>query len=126
MRAGSVSAAALHAVPVSGSDELSPEHCPRLEYTGFVAQQAINPQYHLRKLRYRNFLERWPSLPAWFAAPLAERVGRIRGDDSRHPSFPTSYLARSYLVFLGLRGYARFDYAWLLGSEQLILHRPGA
>jgi len=127
LRAGSVSAAALHAVPVSGSDELSPEHCPRLEYTGFVAQQAINPQYHLRKLRfYRNFLERWPSLPAWFAAPLAERVGRIRGDDSRHPSFPTSYLARSYLVFLGLRGYARFDYAWLLGSEQLILHRPGA
>jgi hypothetical protein len=29
-------------------------------------------------------------------------------------------------VFLRLRGYARFDYSWLLGAEQLILHRPGA
>jgi len=97
-----------------------------LEYTRFIAQQAINPQYHLRKIRfYRSFLEQWPQLSAWFAAPLAERVGRTRGEDSRHPSFATSYLARSYLVFLGLRGYARFDYPWLLGSEQLILHRTG-
>jgi integrase len=126
VRAGSVSAAALRALPVQRRHELSPKHCPSLEYTGFIAQQAINPQYHLRKLRnYRNFLEQWPDLGSWFGAPLAERVGRIRGDDSRRPSFPTSYLARSYLVFLGLRDYARFDYAWLLGSEQLILHRPG-
>jgi len=97
-----------------------------LEYTRFIAQRAINPQYNLRKIRfYRNFLTQWPHLPTWFAAPLAERVGRTRGEDSRHPSFATSYLARSYLVFLGLRGYARFDYPWLLGSEQLILHRTG-
>jgi integrase len=122
-----VSAAALRAMAVPDPDESAPQHCPRLEYSLSVAQQAINPQYHLRKIRYyRNFLEQWPHLPTWFVAPLAERVGRIRGEDSRHPSFPTSYLARSYLVFLGLRGYARFDYPWLLGAEQLILHRAGA
>ena len=111
MRAGSVSAAALRAMPVPCTDEPAPQHCPRLEYIVSVAQQAINPHYRLRKIRFhRNFLEQWPHLPTWFVAPLAERVGRIRGEDSRQPSFPTSYLARSYLVFLGLRGYARFDY----------------
>src|SRR6266487_4558711 len=72
-------------MPVPLSDEPSPEHCPRLEYTRFIAQQAINPQYHLRKIRfYRSFLEQWPYLPAWFAAPLAERVGRTRGEDILH------------------------------------------
>ena len=114
-------------MPVPCTDEPAPQHCPRLEYIVSVAQQAINPHYRLRKIRFhRNFLEQWPHLPTWFVAPLAERVGRIRGEDSRQPSFPTSYLARSSLVFLGLRGYARFDYPWLLGAEQLILHRPGA
>lgn len=51
----------------------------------------------------RNFLEQWSHLPAWFAAPLAERAGRLRGEHFRHP-FPTSHLARSCLVFLGLQG----------------------
>jgi hypothetical protein len=73
MKAGSVSAAALRAKPVPCPDEPAPQHCPRLEYALFVAQQAINPQYHIRKIRfYRNFLEHWPHLPTWFVAPLAE------------------------------------------------------
>ena len=48
---------------------------------------------------------------------LIGRAGRpaTEGD----ASFPVSFHARPYLLFLGLRGYATFDYAWMFGAEQI-------
>jgi len=97
------------------------------EYTDFIAGQAIDDSYRRHKLRaYRSFLTRWPELPEWFAAPLVERIGRLRGDPPRRGSFSLSYRARPYLVFLGLHGYATFDYPWLLAASQVNLGRAAA
>ena len=97
------------------------------EYTRFIEEQAIDEPYRRQKLReYRSFLRRWPELRAWFDAPLVERIGRLRGDPPRRGSFSLSYRVRSYLVFLGLHGYATFDYPWLLAASQVNLGRAAA
>jgi len=58
------------------------------------------------------------------AVPLVERVGRLRGESFHHPSYPISFRARTYLVFLGLRGYATFDYPWLFAPGQINIVEP--
>ncbi len=55
----------------------------------------------------------------WFAAPLVERVGRMPQEAQKTASCPVSFHARPYLVFLGLRGYVTFDYAWMFGAGQI-------
>lgn len=55
----------------------------------------------------------------WFAAPLVERVGRLPGETHKEPSYPISFYARPYLLFLALRGYVTFDYAWMFGAGQI-------
>ncbi len=102
-------------------------HCPDAEWVAYVQAQGGNRQYRLQKLRFRRqFIDRWPRLADWFAAPLVERVGRLRGESSHHPSFPVSFRARTYLVFLGLRGDATFDYPWLFAPGQLSIVEPAA
>ncbi|MFI8093771.1 hypothetical protein ACIF9R_36615 [Streptomyces sp. NPDC086080] len=83
-------------------------------------QDSFNHHYLNAKLRYyRAFRERWPDLANWFAEPLAERVGRLPGESFHRPSFPASHKARPYLTYLGLRGYAMFDYRWMFAVGQL-------
>ena len=53
----------------------------------------------------------------WFAAPLVERVGRLPHQTQKTASHPISFNARPYLLFLGLRGYLTFDYAWMFGAR---------
>jgi integrase len=87
--------------------------------------QDLNPSYRNAKLRYyRAFVKRYPRLSDWFAAPLVERVGRVVGESFREPSHPASFRARTYLVYLGLRGYCPFDYSWLFAPEQLPIVEP--
>jgi len=77
------------------------------------------------KLRFRRqFVERWPTLGEWFAAPLIERVGRLRGESFHRPSYPVSFRARTYLIYLGLCGHATFDYPWLFAPGQLPIVEP--
>lgn len=124
MRAGQLSAAALRASPPALAPRPTPRHCSASVYAGFVARQSVDPRYRRQKLgAARQFVARWPVLADWFAAPLVERVGRLNGEDYHRVSFPLSYVARPYLVFLGLQGAATFDYPWLLaaGHGQLVV-----
>lgn len=124
MRAGRAPAAALWARSTGPTPVPAPRHCPAAEYVRFVAAQAIHPQYRAQKLRTcRRFVARWPDLATWFGAPLAERVGRLWGERAQDASFPLSHEARPYLVYLGLRGYATFDYPWMFCAQQLLVRR---
>lgn len=122
MRGGPVSTAALLAAP-GPIPHGAARHCPEREYVEFVRGQSdFNHHYLNAKLRYhRTFRIRWPDLADWFAAPLIERVGRLPGESS-HPSSPVSHRARPYLTYLGLRGYATFDYPWMFAAGQLRVH----
>jgi hypothetical protein len=77
------------------------------------------------------------------AAPPSARPGSVLtcrrhfepirqvGVPLHRPSFPVSFRARTYLIYLGLRGYATFDYPWLFGPRAARdrragrRHRPG-
>lgn len=122
-----MSAAALAASPQTLIRPRRRRHCPDAEWMAYVEGQGGNRQYRLMKLRFRRqFIDRWPRLADWFAAPLVERVGRLRGESFHHPSYPVSFRARSYLIYLGLRGYVTFDYPWLFAPGQLPIVEPAA
>jgi hypothetical protein len=118
--AGRVSAAALAASSVTSAGRSRRRHCPESEYLSHVRGQDIHPGYRNQKIRYyRAFKAAWPRMTEWFAAPLVERVGRMPQETQKTASYPVSFNARPYLVFLGLRGYVTFDYAWMFGAGQI-------
>ncbi len=118
--AGTVSAAAMAATSVTTAGRPRRRHCPESEYLAYVRGQDIHPGYRNQKIRrYRVFKAAWPQMAGWFAASLAERVGRLPKETQKTAAFPVSFHARPYLLFLGLRGYATFDYAWMFGAEQI-------
>ena len=52
-------------------------HASAQEWETFVQHYATSKKYQgALLLSRRQFIERYPSLEAWFAAPLVERVGR--------------------------------------------------
>ncbi|HJT57736.1 MAG TPA: tyrosine-type recombinase/integrase [Ktedonobacteraceae bacterium] len=97
-------------------------HASEEEYAAFVLEHhgSLGSQNYYLQLR-RAFVEAYPDLDAWFAAPLEERVGRVR----RHPRSAligrVSYRARPYLFFLALHGYLTFDWEWLIGISNIHL-----
>jgi integrase len=102
-------------------------HCSAEEWQAYVVKGGGNHQYHLMKVRFRRqFVERWPTLASWYAEPLVERVGRLYGEPYKRPSFPLSFRARTYLIYLGLRGHTTFDLPWLLAPGQLGIVEPAA
>jgi len=119
MRAGAASAAALRAkAPLTPL--LTPRHCSEDEYARFVETLAVGPAYRRQKLNARcRFVDRWPDLKEWYAAPLVQRLGRVYREDRQHLTDRISYGARSYLIYLGLQGYLQLDYPWLLGVGSL-------
>ena len=126
MSAGHVSAAALAATarPV---ERLRPLHCPVVQYVDHVHGQDLHPQYLRARLRfYRAFTDRWPSLADWFDEPLVERVGRLPGEPHHQPSYPLSFRARPYLIYLALHGYTTIDYPFTLAAGQLRVVDPAA
>lgn len=127
MSAGHVSAAALVATarPVQRP---RPRHCPDAHYVEYLHGLSLHPQYLGQRLRaYRAFRDRWPSLSDWFAEPLVNRVGRLPGESNLAPSYPLSFRARGYLLFLALRGYATLDYPFTLAAGQLrVVHLASA
>lgn len=119
MRAGSVSAAALRVNPAA-VPLLPSQHCSEEEYVAFLDTLSLNRVYRRWKLLYRRRLvECWPDLNDWFVAPLAARIGGLTPENRGRFPYHGSRQARPYLLFLGLRGYAHFDYDWLLGVGQL-------
>jgi integrase len=127
LRAGAVSAAALAASPTQPLRRRIGRHCPAAEYVAYVRSQDIHPSYRNDKLRYyQAFVDRYPTLADWFAAPLVERVGRLPAEPHNRSSYPVSFCARPYLLFLAFRGYVTFDYPWMLGAGQLRVVDPAA
>lgn len=101
-------------------------HASAEEWGTFVGKYATNKEYRWELLRFRRQLvEHYPDLQDWFSAPLIERVGRTyeeRQQRVRHNALcKVSYQARPYLVFLALRGYACFDWDWLIAIYQIRL-----
>jgi hypothetical protein len=71
------------------------QHAPEAEYTHFVHEYTTNQESRKRLLRaYRRFIQHYPDLRGWLQAPLAERVGRLYGDDPGCSTYPISYEAR--------------------------------
>jgi hypothetical protein len=104
---------ALELAPVG--PERGRRHAPVAEYDAYLERWIEHPVYQ-RMLRHARdeFLAPYPDLETWFAAPLLERVGRERRDGVRSSCKTVGYQARSYLHYLGLNGYAWFDWEWLL------------
>jgi integrase len=124
MRAGAVSAAAL-TVHGPTTPLLVPQHCSEDVYTHFVQTlPSVTQAYRRQLLAWRHrFVERWPQLHIWFAAPLSLRVGRLPSEHRVRLTDRVCYQARGYILFLALRGYIRLDYAWLLGAGHLYAER---
>lgn len=119
MSAAHVSAAALTAT-ARAIERPRPRHCPDAQDVEYLRGLDLHPQYLGQRLRaYRAFRDHWPSLPDWFAEPLVNRVGRLPGESNLAPSYPVSFRARGYLLFLALRGYATLDYPFALAAGQL-------
>ena len=99
-------------------------HASEQEWETFVQRFATSKKYQgALLLSRRQFVERYPSLETWFAAPLVERVGRSDEECRQNVGhndvlYKISYHARHYLAFLALRGYARFDWEWLIAVRQ--------
>lgn len=102
---------------LSGPPE--PRHAGREEYAAFLRTRARPGQRKRHLLAYTRFVAEYPDLRDWFAAPLPERVGALRGTGERN----ASALARPYLYFLALRGRARFDWEWILAVGFHVLPR---
>lgn len=98
-------------------------HCREDEYGAFMKSLSGQADgYERRKLNeMRRFVRRWPDLADWFQASLAVRVGALYSRGPEATDARISHFARGYLLFLGLRGHARFDYPWLLASRPLFL-----
>lgn len=127
MSASRVSTAAMLAAPASAPNSRRHRHCPAEEWQAYVERGGGNRQYQLMKLRFRRqFVERWPAFAGWYGEPLAQRVGRLYGEAPSRTSFPVSFRARSYLIYLALRGYTTLDYPWLLALGHLATLEPAA
>ncbi len=121
MRAGKAPTAALR-VQATLLSQPQPTHCDEATYADSLASLNLNPIWYRRKLyRRRRFVERWPDLDEWFAAPLTERVGRRYGEIKHNLICRIAFEARPYILFLALRGYACLDYAWLLAVDHLFV-----
>jgi site-specific recombinase XerD len=92
------------------------EHASVEDYAAFVREYAPQPKHRAALLRFRkNFIQQYPHLPDWFAAPLPARVGRLYRETRLNCRCWVSFHARHYLLFLALTGYAPLDWEWLIG-----------
>lgn len=96
------------------------EHASAEAYTTYIRGYTQNARQIRHLLGFRaRFVRGYPDLGDWMRAPLAERVGRLYGEEREQPTCRVSYEARPYLMFLALHGYAQFDWDWLLAVPRL-------
>lgn len=96
-------------------------HCPEHEYAAFAMDIDASRHGWTRIYAARRFVRRWPDLEEWLAAPLTSRLSVPGAGAAQAPDALLSQDALGYLLFLGLRGYTRLDYAWLLAAKPLYL-----
>jgi integrase len=99
-------------------------HASEEEYMAFVERTYDKEDTRkLFRLSRSRFVRAHPDLTRWFVAPLEERIGRLHGAPANQYTDQASYEARQYLFFLALRGYATFDWEWLIPLPKIHL-RP--
>jgi integrase len=99
---------------------LAPSHASPEEYATYLQTfSTTNSRYPDELQRAKRFIRRYPDLKQWFAAPLAERVGRLSGEAENQVYDRVNYNARRYVLFLAASGYIRLDWEWLLAVETL-------
>lgn len=101
-----------HPLPAAVTQHLSAE-----EYRADLRERGIRGLRQALRRR-RQFVEQYPDLATWLAAPLPERVGHLLGEPLARMTCRAAYDARSYLYFLVRRGCLRLDYAWLLAIQR--------
>src|SRR5258708_34862319 len=95
------------------SESLLPscQHASAEEYTRFIQASTENLRQRRHLLGFRSrFVRSYPDLHLWFQRSLAERVGRLSGEDRDDPSYRVSHEARRYLLYLVLHVYARLHW----------------
>lgn len=108
--------------PAAGGARFVPSHASETEYLDFLRESRYAEATIQRILRHRSrFVAEYPTLEDWLAAPLPERVGSLPQKRNPNGISRTSFMARPYLYFLALRGYARFDWEWLVAAHHLNL-----
>lgn len=120
---GPVSAAAMQARSIDALPLFRSSHCSADEYDAFLQRCYPTKQFvQQRRSQRKQFVEVWPDIEDWLAAPLALRVGRINGQTRATLQDRPSYFARAYLYYLALQGHLRLDYPWLLAVGDLCVH----
>lgn len=106
--------------PLSPLFEPSCQHASTEEYAAFVQGHSTSLSYRKSLLQARErFVLAYPDLREWFRAPLSERVAG-REEKKRYPgAYVEACRLRQYLMFLGLHGYAQFDWEWLIATPDL-------
>lgn len=123
MRHGHVSAAAMQACAAPEPPALHSHHCSAPEYDAFLVRSGLTKHFVQQLRSHRKlFVEAWPDLEVWLHAPLAERIGRIKGQTRKTLHNRPSYWARAYLYYLALSGHLRIDYDWLLAIGDVCVH----
>src|SRR5260370_42064155 len=86
-----------------GQPAPSYQHASAEAYAAFLREYLGASRSIPIYLRMREqFIQAYPDLQTWFAAPLTERIGRLYGesDHAFHMLHRPSYLARAYLYYL--------------------------
>ena len=110
-----------HVSPKSEVDRpLIFEHADEADYAAFLARIPMDDSFRRKRLLYRSmFVESWPDIRDWFAAPLPIRIGCLSGDKQAHPTYPISFRARSYLYYAAMTDRIRLDYDFLFAVRNM-------
>ncbi len=96
------------------------QHASPEEYAQYLnSYRGSTPSTKQSLYAQARFMRAYPDLRDWFKAPLAERVGRLYTESYHAPFHRINYQSRPYLYFLALKGYASFDWEWLVGVPRL-------
>ena len=99
-------------------------HASEAAYRAWLAAHVPTEVARWERMRaYRRFVETWPDLGDWFAAPLPVRLGFVdeRLDGNLRGR---SHQASGYLVYLSLVCGVGLDYPLLLGRKYAWLFHP--
>lgn len=95
--------------------EASRRHAPAKEYREWLDEFVPTETTRWNRMTtYRQFVDRWPDLQDWFAAPLKVRLG-FTGGRTFASGRTVAHRAQSYLIYLSLVRGVGLDWDLLLG-----------
>lgn len=99
-------------------------HASEVAYRAWLSAHVPTEAARWERLRaYHRFIEAWPDLQGWFAAPLPVRLGFV--DEKLDGNLRgRSHRASGYLVYLSLVRGVGLDYELLLGRKYARLFHP--